>query len=122
MSEHLTATNRIFEEEVIASKNFSAIDRVYTKEARILPPGSETVTGREAIKSFWQTAVEGLKVTAIQLKTVEHEHLENTIVEIGRANLSILGTDEPMVVKYIVIWKQEEGAWKWDVDMWNLVI
>ena len=120
MSEHLKATNTIFE-ELIANKDFNALDRVYTKDACILPPGSETVTGRDAIKQFWQTAVEGLKVTSVKLSTVEHEHVADTVIEIGRADLGITGAPEPMTVKYVVVWKQEDGAWKWHIDIWNTV-
>ncbi len=122
MSEHLAATNRIFEEEVVAKRDFTALAHVYTKTARILPPGSETVTGLEAIQSFWQTAVEGLQVTAVKLSTVEHEHVGETIIELGRADLHITGAPEPMVVKYVVVWKQEDGQWKWDIDIWNTVV
>ena len=24
-----------------------------------------------------------------------------------------------MSVKYVVVWKRENGAWKWHVDIWN---
>jgi hypothetical protein len=36
----MAATNRIFEEEVVGRRDFGALDRVYTRDARILPPGA----------------------------------------------------------------------------------
>ena len=52
----LLATNRIFEEEVVGQGDFGALDRVYTADARILPPGAETITGLAGIKAFWAGA------------------------------------------------------------------
>jgi len=117
----LQATNRIFEEEVVGKGDFSALSRVYTKTARIMPPGSETITGGEQISAFWQGAAAALGVTAIRLSTVEVEFLGETAVEIGRATISTLqaGTAGSVDVKYVVVWKHEDGTWKWDIDIWN---
>ena len=40
------------------------------------------------------------------------------IVEIGRATLTLEGEPQ-MEVKYVVYWRQEDGRWKWHVDIWN---
>jgi ketosteroid isomerase-like protein len=29
------------------------------------------------------------------------------------------GTTAQMEAKYVVCWKQEDGRWKWHVDIWN---
>ena len=41
------------------------------------------------------------------------------VFEVGRADL-ILGDGQKATVKYVVMWKQEDGDWKWDVDIWNM--
>lgn len=38
--------------------------------------------------------------------------------EIGQAVLNIYAGDS-IHVKYVVVWKQEDGVWKWDIDIWN---
>ncbi len=43
----------------------------------------------------------------------------DSVVEIGEASLA-LKTGDPMFAKYIVHWKQEEGRWLWDKDVWNV--
>jgi ketosteroid isomerase-like protein len=111
--------NRLFEQEVVAKRNVNALDRVYTKEARILPPGGEMVSGRENIKGFWKGAMEALNVSGCTLETVQFEAMGDTCYEIGRATLSFAAGTPPMYAKYVVIWKQEDGAWKWHVDIWN---
>jgi ketosteroid isomerase-like protein len=50
---------------------------------------------------------------------VEVEYIADTAIEIGRATLT---TKSAVVeVKYVVVWKQEDGTWKWHVDIWNPV-
>ncbi len=113
-------TNRIFESEVVGARNIDALDRVYTRKARILPPGSEMVSGRDNIKRFWQNAIDTLGVKAVTLETVDVDDLGDTAVEIGRARLEFAdGSLAPAAVKYVVEWKREDGDWKWHVDIWN---
>ncbi len=119
LAQSVQGTNRIFEQEVAGKKNIDALDRVYTANARILPPGTEMVSGRENIKNFWRAAIDALHVTAVRLETVDFELQGDTGVEIGRATLELAG-GTTAVGKYVVVWKQEDGAWKWHVDVWNM--
>jgi len=114
-------TNRIFEEQVVAQRNVDALDRVYTRNARILPPGAEMISGRENIKSFWKTAMDSMGVQTVKLQTLEFEPMGDTGFEIGRARLQFAAGAQPVDVKYVVLWKREGGDWKWDVDMWSPV-
>jgi|SRR5215831_6732966 len=113
-------TNRIFEQEVAAQRNVEALDRVYTRDARILPPGGEMVSGRENIKQFWKGAIESMNVSAVKLETVDFELCGDTGHEIGRATLEFAPGGSAASVKYVVVWKQEDGAWKWHIDIWNM--
>ena len=45
-------TNALFVNEVFGNRNLTALDEIYTSDARILPPGAPMVSGREAIKKF----------------------------------------------------------------------
>jgi ketosteroid isomerase-like protein len=114
-------TNRIFETEVVGKGDFTALKNVYTKDARILPPGAEMISGREQIQTFWQQAAAAMGVTSVKLRTVDAEILGDTAIEIGRAELGTTHPTSPTVVKYVVIWKREDGAWKWHVDIWNAI-
>jgi ketosteroid isomerase-like protein len=114
-------TNRVFEEEVVAHRNLEALDRVYTQNARVMPPGSEMILGLQNIKSFWQTAMNTMGLSAVKLQTIGFEPLGTAGVEIGRARLEFAAGEPPTEVKYVVVWKQEDGDWKWHVDMWSPV-
>lgn len=111
-------TNSLFE-EIVVKRNFDALERVYTRDARILPPGAEMIAGRDNIKGFWRSAVDGMGVSAVKLETVEFNSTGDTGFEIGRGRLEFASGVAPVDVKYVVVWKREDGAWKWHVDIWN---
>jgi ketosteroid isomerase-like protein len=121
-AQDIQQTNRIFEQEVAAKRNIDALDQVYTRDARILPPGGEMIRGRENVKNFWRGAIESMGVKTVKLQTVDFERLGDAGLEIGRATLDFAAAGAPSVaVKYVVLWKREDGEWKWDVDMWSPV-
>ena len=102
--------------QAVASGTIEELELVYTEHARILPPGAEMVSGRTGILEFWRAAVAaGLR--RVVLTTVDAQPAGDGVVEIGRADLTM--GNEPVTVKYVVFWKQENGTWKWHVDIWN---
>ena len=117
----MAGVNEIFNTEVVGKQNFSALDRVYTSDARILPPGGAMVAGREGIKEFWTNLVQGANAKAAVLTSVDVMPAGDGVVEIGRAKLTVAPAGETVVmeVKYVVYWRQEDGQWKWHVDIWN---
>jgi ketosteroid isomerase-like protein len=96
-------TNRRFCLKVVGQGTLDEIDRVYTADAQIFPPGAPLMKGREAIKGFW----------------LDIEITGDTAVEIGEAELN-LGGNGITTAKYVVHWKQEGGQWLWDKDIWNM--
>jgi ketosteroid isomerase-like protein len=111
-------TNDLFNAQVVGRQNLNELDRVYTRDARVLPPGAALVAGREQIKAFWQGAIKALGLKSAKLTTVDAEALGDRVFEIGRAEL-LVGSGDTVTVKYVVQWKQEDGDWKWHVDIWN---
>lgn len=111
-------TNEFFASTVVKGRNFAAIDKVYTLDARILPPGADLIEGRENIKRFWEVAVTGLDVQNAKLISVNAHQSGDSIIEIGAAEL-FLPKGASLAVKYVVEWRQEDGAWKWHTDIWN---
>jgi ketosteroid isomerase-like protein len=115
--EAMKATNALFNEEVIAKGNVGALERIYTADARVLPPGAEMVSGRLAIQQFWAGAIQGLGLRRAVLETIDAMPTGDGVVEIGRADLET--ASGRLSVKYVVFWRQEGGRWKWHVDIWN---
>jgi ketosteroid isomerase-like protein len=118
----MASVNYVFCTEVIAKRNMAALDDVYTVDARILPPGAPLISGRDAIKRFWADLVQSTNAKSAVLISVDVIPSGDSVVEIGRATLTIEPPGQPeaqMEVKYVVYWKQEGGRWKWHVDIWN---
>lgn len=80
----------------------------------------QMIEGRERIKSFWQQAIAALAIKSAKLTTVDAEAAGDSIVEVGRADLIVGDSGQVVAVKYVVHWKQEDGNWKWHVDIWNM--
>ncbi len=90
----------------------------YTEDAQFMPPNGEIVRGREGIQKALQGLIDaGIK--GIQLETVEVEGHGDTAYEVGKGTL--MGEDEQTIdeVKYIVIWKKVDDAWKLHRDIFN---
>ena len=118
----MAATNDIFNHEVFQKRNFDALDHVYTTHARILPPGAPMISGRAGIKQFWASMIQSANAKSAVLSSVDVMPAGEGVVEIGKAVLTVEpeGQETAEVeVKYVVYWQNEDGRWKWHVDIWN---
>ena len=119
----MARTNDLFNAEVFGKRNFDALDQIYTTDARILPPGAPMVSGREGIKGFWSDLIRSVNAKSAVLESVDVRPTGDGVVEIGKAVLTVepAGQAEARIdVKYVVYWQQEDGLWKWHVDIWNM--
>src|SRR5438270_2012181 len=85
----MTATNDLFNTEVFGDRNFDALDRIYTADARILPPGAPMITGREAIKKFWSGMIQSANAKSAVLVSDDVLLTGDGAVEIGHATLTV---------------------------------
>jgi ketosteroid isomerase-like protein len=118
----MASTNDLFTSEVFGKRNFDALDDIYTAEARILPPGAPMISGREAIKEFWSNLIQSVNARSAALASIDVMSAGDGVVELGRATLKVGPEGQAateMEVKYVVYWRQEDGRWKWHVDIWN---
>ena len=119
---YMQSTNDLFNSEVFGKRNFAALDDIYTRNACILPPAAPMISGREAIKKFWSDLVQSVNATSAVLASVDVMPVGDGAVEIGKATLTVEPPGQSaaqMEVKYVVYWQQEDGRWKWHVDIWN---
>ncbi len=118
VQQSIDATNRRFEAAFNAGDPARAAREVYTRDARILPPGAPMMQGIDNIEQFWPAAAQQLGIERIQLETVDLDIDGTTAYEIGRGTLT-LSNGQAVVAKYVVVWKEEDGDWRWHVDIWN---
>lgn len=118
----MASTNDLFNKEVFGKRNFDALDKIYTENARILPPGAPMISGRKAIREFWAGLISSVNAKSAVLTSLDVMPAGEGVVEIGVATLGIEPEGQEaaeIAVKYVVYWLQEDGLWKWHVDIWN---
>jgi ketosteroid isomerase-like protein len=80
------------------------------------------VSGRAGITEFWSNLIQSVNATSASLQSLELMPAGDGVVEIGQATLAIQPEGQAasdLAVKYVVYWRQEDGKWKWHVDIWN---
>ncbi len=96
----------------------AGVAALYTTDAQLLPTHSDFVTGAEAIRAFWQGAMD-MGIKEAKLETVEAEGHGDTAIEVGKYTLLAEGGQVADAGKYMVIWRKVDGVWKLHRDIWN---
>ncbi len=108
--------------EAVRMADAAALASLYTDDARLLPPNSEMIVGRDSIEAFWGGGLQMGIQNAI-LITVDVLGMGDVVCEIGKYNLTIQPDGQDAFEdsgKYLVIWKKAaDGTWKLHVDIWN---
>ncbi len=95
----------------------AAMVSVYAADARLMPPGTPTLTG-PAIQEFWQGAIDS-GVAGGALETVSFEEHGDVAVEEGEYRIQA-GDQVVDHGKYVVVHRrQDDGSWRFGVDIWN---
>jgi len=112
----ISQVNRTFE-DAARKGDLDTLASLYTRDAIALPPDGPFVRGRDAIKSMWGSVAQQLGLKDVRLETVELEIVGDSACEVGEAKLAL--ANGPAVVKYVVVWKKVDGAWRLHRDIWN---
>lgn len=113
----IAAANRKFMES-FSLGDAAALAGYYTADAQLLPPSSDFVQGPGPIEQFWMGAIQ-MGIKKADLSTVELEHHGDTAIEIGKYSLSGEGGQSLDHGKYLVVWRNDGGAWKLHRDIWT---
>jgi ketosteroid isomerase-like protein len=117
LEEAIQRNNRAFE-VALDRGDAAGMAAAYTESGQALPPNGEVASGRATIQRLWQGVID-MGVQGATLETVELQGYGDMAYEVGRATLRGAGGTVLDRVKYIVIWQQEAGQWKWHRDIWN---
>ena len=99
------------------AKDQDAIAAMYTEDSALLPPNSETVSGRAAITAVWTAVlangIGGAAKDAEVYAQSDHGYTVGTytLTDAGGATI-----DEG---RYVVIWRNVDGKWQIHRDIWN---
>ncbi|RAW03211.1 YybH family protein [Pseudochryseolinea flava] len=98
------------------------LSQFYTKNAKLSGDGnSDVVRGREAIRDFWKSMLQGAKLVEMNTETLSIDASGDVIYETGKVTNKIQVQDSVMTfkAKYVNIWKKEDGEYKLEVDSWT---
>ena len=101
-----------------ADRDYAWISDLHAENAVQLPPGSNILTGREAITAGWEGLAAALPGTSWEPVMVKVSASGDMAYIYGRASaVDAEGTATPM--KYLEVWVKIDGEWKVAADMFN---
>lgn len=98
----------------------AAVAALYTEDAMLLPPNSEPVEGRDAIRAYWQSFMDQAPGSTVNLTTEEvHAPGGDMAVEVG--GYVSTGPDGGHLDHgtFMVLYKKTDGGWKMYRDAFN---
>ena len=101
-----------------AKADVAALADMYTATARVFPPNSDVVQGRNAIQGMWKSVFDG-GITNVSLTTTDVESQGDLAYESGTYEMKLKDGKTVDRGKYIVVWKRDGGQWKLHRDIWN---
>jgi ketosteroid isomerase-like protein len=96
----MAETKDLFNREVFGKRNFDALDRIYTADARILPPGAQMISGRRQIKQFWSNLVQSADAQSAVLESIDVIWAGAGAIEIGSATVTTPGTKAKLQTRW----------------------
>jgi len=115
----LDAQRRALTDAVLRS-NAAAVAKIFTGDAKLMLPGFETVTGREAIEKFWQA---GLSSGVVKRITFEPSDVtgsnDGLLAETGTLTTLDENGKEKDQSRYLIVWKRDEDQWRIHRDIAN---
>ncbi|HUO82794.1 MAG TPA: nuclear transport factor 2 family protein [Gammaproteobacteria bacterium] len=105
-------------EKAFNAGDAAGIAALYTRDALLLPPNAQSITGRAAIEAFWSGALEDPHTATLESREIEPAG-DGVAYEIGAFTVSDPAGKTLETGKYMVIWQREGGDWFMSKDIWN---
>ena len=98
----------------------AAIAAMYAEDAYVLPAGHDIVKGRAAIEQFWKGAAQQLgnaKLVVVDVAPLGRRAAR----EIGTFSFTTKAqAPQPVIGKYVVVWRKFGNRWLLATDIWNM--
>ena len=103
--------------------DYESLANSYSSDAKILPPGADIISGREAIKKRW-TLTSGVKVLYHKAMPTEIKIDGKYAYDIGYYEGGTRqkdGSESSWRGKYLIVWRKEGKDWKIYADAWSRI-
>jgi len=106
-----------------AANDMASLKNLYTDDCRVMPEGSETLIGKDAVPSVFGSLIEGgaaaIKLTTDELGPLGGGGADDTIFERGHLAISKSDGSSMGTGKFVVIWKHTSDGYKIYIDIFN---
>jgi ketosteroid isomerase-like protein len=113
----IEASNKLYS-ECFAKNDSVAFVGCYTNDAILMAPNMPALVGKDGIKAFF-TGGYAMGIRGVDLTTAEVSGGPELVYETGSYTVKDGAGNSLEKGKFIVVWKQENGAWKMYRDMFN---
>ena len=108
----------------VGRRDAAGVAKIFTTDAKLMVPGLETVTGREAIQKFWHGGlsagvISGIAFTPAEVSGGGGEEKDGFVVETGTVKTLDADKKEKDPSRYLLVWKREESEWRIHRDIVN---
>lgn len=120
-SADIAANNRAFE-HAVETADIEAIGALLAPDVIALPPDGPIVSGLEAVKRLWASAIRDHGMKSCRISTEILDVVGDMASEVGRATMTMAppgGQSETVMIKFVVVWKRHKGKWLLHRDIWN---
>jgi uncharacterized protein (TIGR02246 family) len=117
----IAANNRTFE-HAVATGNTDAIAALLAPDVMALPPDGPIVTGKEAVKQLWMSAIREHGMKSCLISSENLDFVGDMASEVGHATMTMAspgGKTDTAKIKFVVVWKRLDGKWLLHRDIWN---
>lgn len=100
----------------INAKSADQATAPYAEDGAIMPPGAPTMTGHDAIRGYWQAAIDG-GLSGVVANPTDAQVSGDIAVTMGTLAASM--GDQALAGKYVLFLRKGEDGWKVQRDIWN---
>ena len=100
----------------INAKDAGKATAPYAEDGAIMPPGAPTMSGHDAIRGYWQAAIDGGLSDVVASPTAANVS-GDFAVTMGTLAASMGG--QGLAGKYILYLRNGDDGWKVQCDIWN---
>ncbi|QNA85487.1 nuclear transport factor 2 family protein [Sphingomonas sp. So64.6b] len=99
--------------------DMDALAVLYTPDAKLLPEGSEAVTGPAAIVAYFKSISAGAPPTTLRFSNYEFYGNDQVMTEVTDTEVRDAGGRLKSRGKQILIFVKKDGVWKLHRDIWT---
>ena len=114
----IAAQSRAFS-DAVERGDASAVAALFTTDAKLIVPGVEDpISGRSAIKDFWQAGLSN-GVKGLSLAPIDVDGDDRMLIETGTYQALGAGGSAMGQGHYLFVWKKDKGVWRIHRDIAN---